>query len=114
MDLEQTNNYKQVLQAIKERVLQAQYEALKVVNKELIQLYWDIGRIIFEQQEQYTWGEGVVKRLAKDLHVEFPGIRGFSLSNLWRMRGFYLMYRDSEKLATLSREISWSHNVLIM
>src|SRR3954466_5232942 len=114
MDLEQTNNYKQVLQAIKERVLQAQYDALKVVNKELIQLYWDIGRMIVEQQEQHKWGENTVRQLAKDLQVEFPGIRGFSSQNLWRMRAFYLTYADDEKLSALLREISWTHHLEIL
>jgi len=102
------------LKAVKERVRSAQYAALKVVNTELVGLYWDIGRMIVERQEGKTWGRAVVLQLAVDLQREFPGVNGFSDSNLWRMRGFYETYRDLEKLAPMVREIGWSHNVVIM
>ena len=52
--------------------------------------------------------------LSAELQKEFPGVKGYSAANLWRMRNFYLNYRDSEKLAPLVREISWSNNVVIM
>ena len=54
------------------------------------------------------------KILSKELQKEFPGAKGYSVANLWRMRNFYLSYRNSEKLAPLVREISWSNNVVIM
>jgi len=84
------------------------------VNKELIFLYWDIGRMINERQKEYTWGKSVVELLAKDLQKEFPGIKGFSASNLWRMRIFYQEYYQNPKLAPLVREIGWAHNLIIM
>lgn len=99
---------------IKERVRKAQYAALKSVNKQLIGLYWDIGRIIVERQAGETWGQAIVQQLAGDLQREFPGVGGFSASNLWRMKGFFETYRTSEKLAPLVREISWSHNLIIL
>jgi len=108
------NDYVSLLGEIKQRIRSAQYEALKVVNKELISLYWDIGRFIMERQKGETWGKSVVKRLADDLQAEFPGIMGFSASNLWRMRIFYETYAQNEKLAPLVREISWSKNIVIM
>jgi predicted nuclease of restriction endonuclease-like (RecB) superfamily len=108
------NDYVSLLGEIKQRIRSAQYEALKVVNKELISLYWDIGRFIMERQKGETWGKSVVKRLADDLQTEFPGIMGFSASNLWRMRIFYETYTQNEKLAPLVREISWSKNIVIM
>jgi len=108
------NDYVSLLGEIKQRIRSAQYEALKVVNKELISLYWDIGRFIMERQKGETWGKSVVKRLADDLQTEFPGIMGFSASNLWRMRIFYETYAQNEKLAPLVREISWSKNIVIM
>ncbi len=114
MDRAQLDQYKYILQAVKERVLQAQYHALKAVNKELIRLYWDIGRIIVEKQAQYRWGERVIESLARDLQAEFPGIRGFSARNVRSMRSFYLACKDDETLQTLSAEIPWSHNILIM
>jgi len=91
-----------------------QYDALKAVNKELINLYWDIGKSIVAKQDKIGWGKAIVETLAKDLQKEFPGIQGFSSANLWRMRNFYLTYRTNEKLAPLVREISWTKNVIIM
>ena len=107
------NDYPALLGEIKQRIRAAQYEALKAVNKELIALYWDIGRLIAERQTGETWGKSVVGNLANDLQKEFPGISGFSVSNLWRMRLFYAAYADNEKLAPMVREISWTKNILI-
>jgi len=108
------SDYKILLNDIKQRIKSAQYEALKAVNKELISLYWDIGRTIIEKQKGKTWGKSIVEQLAKDLQKEFPGISGFSSSNLWRMHNFYGYYAKNEKLAPLVREIGWSHNIMIM
>jgi predicted nuclease of restriction endonuclease-like (RecB) superfamily len=107
------NDYAALLAEVKERVRSAQYEALKVVNKELVVLYWDIGRLIVERQDREGWGKSVVERLANDLRNEFPGVKGFSVQNLWYMRHFYLEYRDNEKLQPLVGEIGWSHNLII-
>ncbi len=107
-------DYTILLKDIKQRILSAQYEALKAVNKELISLYWDIGQMILERQEGKTWGKSVVEQLAKDIQTEFPGISGFSASNLWRIKTFYQSYSNNSKLAPLVREIGWSHNILIM
>lgn len=108
------NNYQLFLKDIKERILSAQYEALRAVNKELIALYWDIGKMIVERQEKEGWGKSVVERLSEDLQKEFSGIKGFSVQNLWYMRQFYLTYRGNEKLQPLVGEISWSKNIIIM
>jgi len=107
-------DYAALLAEVKERVRSAQYAALKAVNKELIGLYWDIGRMIVERQAGETWGKSVVKHLAIDLQNEFPGVGGFSTSNLWRMKGFFEAYVHSAKLAPLVREIGWSHNLVVM
>jgi len=109
-----TAEYKTFLKELKERIYKAQYDALKAVNKELINLYWDIGRSIVTKQEKLSWGKAVVETLAKDLQKEFPGMQGFSSANLWRMRNFYLTYNPNEKLAPMVREISWTKNVIIM
>lgn len=107
-------DYGRLLGEIKERIRSAQYEALRKVNRELISLYWDIGRLIVERQRDAGWGRSVVETLAEDLRAEFHGIGGFSAANLWRMRLFYDTYADNEKLAPLVREIGWSHNLIIM
>ncbi len=106
--------YGVLLAEIKARVRAAQYEALKTVNKELIALYWDIGRIIEERQKGGTWGRSVVVRLAADLQKEFIGIKGFSVQNLWYMRQFYRAYNGDTKLQPLVGEISWSKNIIIL
>jgi predicted nuclease of restriction endonuclease-like (RecB) superfamily len=109
-----TTEYAELLKNIKERITAAQYEALKTVNKELIALYWDIGRMIVERQDKESWGKSVVELLSKDLQAEFPGIRGFSMQNLWYMRQFYLNYRGNQKLQPMVGEISWTKNLVIM
>ena len=108
------NDYKAFLAEVKERIRQAQYEALKAVNRELIQLYWDIGKMIVERQKQYGWGKSIVETLAQDLQREFPGMRGLSGRNLWYMRNLFLTYRECPKLQPLVAEIIWSHNLIIM
>ena len=106
--------YKTFLKEIKECIYKAQYDALKAVNKELINLYWDIGRSIVAKQDKLGWGKAIVETLAKDLQKEFPGIQGFSVQNLWNMRQLYLLYKDNPKLQPLVGEISWTKNVIIM
>lgn len=100
-----TKEYKSFIITLKQRIHTAQYEALKAVNKELINLYWDIGKLITDQQSENSWGKSIVQNAASDLQKEYPGISGFSSANLWRMRTFYLEYKDSQILAPLVREI---------
>ena len=109
-----SKGYHAMLQEIKDRIRSAQYEALKAVNKELVSLYWDIGRMIVERQKGATWGKSIVKRLAKDLQAEFPGIRGFSEQNLWFMRQLFSTYYENERLQPLVREIGWTHHLIIL
>ncbi len=71
-------DYKAFFSAIKEKIYQAQYEAMKKVNQALINLYWEIGRSIVEKQQKHKWGKSVVETLADDLHKEFPGMSGLS------------------------------------
>ena len=106
--------YQNFLSEIKERIRAAQYEALKSINKELLGLYWDIGKGIVERQKIEGWGKSIIERLAKDLQGSYPGIKGFSARNIWYMRNLYLEYHENEKLQTLSAEISWSHNLAIL
>jgi predicted nuclease of restriction endonuclease-like (RecB) superfamily len=108
------NEYLKFLKEIKERITSAQYAALRAVNKELINLYWDIGKSIVEKQKELGWGKSIVENLAKDLQTEFPGVVGYSSANLWRIRNFYYIYNENVKLAPLVREISWSKNIRIM
>src|SRR2546429_9792743 len=81
-------NYSAVLDQIKQRVRVAQIRAVLASNHELIQLYWDIGRAILQQQKKQGWGAQVIERLASDLRRSFPDMPGFSLRNLKYMPAF--------------------------
>ena len=83
--------YARFLAELKTRIVSARLSAARAVNGELILLYWDIGRAIVEKQETEGWGQSVVEKLAADLRAEFPDMRGFSASNLWRMRQFFFI-----------------------
>lgn len=112
--MEMTNdNYRAFFSEIKEKIYGSQLEALQVVNKSLIDLYWSIGQLITEKQKENGWGKSVVDTLAKDLQKEFPSVKGFSSRNLWYMKEFYSQYRENEKLQPLVAEIGWSHNLII-
>ncbi|MBX2863220.1 MAG: DUF1016 family protein [Leptolyngbyaceae cyanobacterium MAG.088] len=112
MAIQRSDDYQNLLGAVKERIRSAQYAALKVVNKELITLYWEIGQMIVARQEVAGWGRAVVEQLSLDLRAEFPGISGFSATNLWRMRAFYQGYDG--KLPPMVGEIGWTHNYVIL
>jgi predicted nuclease of restriction endonuclease-like (RecB) superfamily len=106
------------------------------INKELISLYWNIGKYISEKVEKKLWGKSVVENLANYISQKQPHFKGYSKSNLWRMKQFYEVYRNDEKLAPVVREIesttenkdlvkqnekippllaqiSWTHNIII-
>src|SRR3989338_374339 len=107
-------HYNRLLASVKERIRKAQYDALKAVNKELIALYWDLGRMIVDRQKKHGWGKAIVENLAEDLQKEFPGMQGFSVQNLWYMRQFYMEYHGNAKLQPLVGEISWTKHLIIM
>ena len=112
--LGKTGEYSRLLAEIKERVRSAQYEALKAVNKELVGLYWDIGRMIVERQADAQHGSAIAEQLSKDLRAELPGIGGFSRRNIFYMREFYLLYHDDERVQPLVAQIGWTHNLVIL
>lgn len=98
-----------IIQLIK----QSRYKAITAVNTEMINLYWNIGQYIHNRIETAEWGKSVVKELADFLQRKEPDLKGFSDANLWRMRQFYEIYKDTPKLAPLVREINWSNNLVI-
>ena len=109
-----STEYQNFRDEITKRIRSAQYEALKAVNKEMIALYWEIGRRIAEQQTTLGWGKSVVENLSKDIQKEFPGIKGFSARNMWDMARFYSEYQSNEILQPLVAEISWSKHIVIL
>ncbi|MCL2436324.1 MAG: PDDEXK nuclease domain-containing protein [Lentimicrobiaceae bacterium] len=98
---------------IKQKIRQAQYEAMRSVNVQLINLYWDIGESIAKKQKE-SWGKSVVPKLAEELQKEFPGVGGFSERNLWLMAQFYTEYQYATNLQPLVAEISWTKHVIIL
>ena len=103
------NRFFDIIQLIK----QSRTNAIKTVNAELINLYWNTGEFISKKLELAEWGDSVVTELAKYIQQNEPDIRGFSDKNLWRMKQFFETYKAFPKLSTLLREISWSHNLAI-
>ena len=77
--------------------------AFRAVNRELISMYWEIGAYVSNKVKNGGWGKSIVTDFARFMESERPDIKGFSASNIWRMRQFYETYSDSEKLAPLAR-----------
>ncbi len=108
------NNPEPVFDELLQHIQQARAKAFRQANTILIDLYWQVGKTISEKVHTEAWGKGVVTELARYIARQAPDIKGFSDKNLWRMKQFYETYREDEKLATMWRELSWSHNRLIM
>src|SRR5258706_16298128 len=106
--------YDELLDTLKKRIRTAQVRAALSVNRELIFLYWGIGQEILARQEQEGWGAKIVERLAKDLHSEFPDVKGMSRTNLLYMRSFAAAWPDETIVQQLVGQIPWGHNVRIL
>lgn len=112
-------DYAQTLLDLKKQIQQAQIKATLSANKELIKLYWNIGKTVAEKQQKNGWGSGVIERLANDLQKEFPGLGGFSRANIFNMRAFYGAYEKVQQAARQFDElpffnIPWWHNVILL
>jgi predicted nuclease of restriction endonuclease-like (RecB) superfamily len=114
MDHQPSAGYAEFLKELKAQIRRRQLQALRVVNRELVGLYWDLGEAIHLKQLEAGWGKAVVETLARDLQAEFPGRNGFSSQNLWLMRQFYCEYSQLPKLQPLVREVSWAKNLVIL
>lgn len=107
-------NYANWLADLKQRIQSAQQRATLSVNRELILLYWQIGRDILERQQVQGWGAKVIDQLAKDLTSAFPDMKGFSRRNLLYMRSFAEKWPDLEFVQQAVAQIPWGHNILII
>ena len=92
----------------------AHTRALKAVNAELINMYWEIGAYVSKKVKDSGWGKSIVADFSKFLQNHYPTLKGFSPQNIWRMKQFYETYHENEKLSPLVREISWTSNLIIM
>jgi len=105
-----TDDFDEVLRLIDA----ARTRAVAAVNTTLIELYWSIGEYISQRVAAAGWGKGTVAELAEHIRQHQSTARGYSASNLWRMMQFFETYRGLPKLAPLVRELSWTHNLLII
>ena len=105
------NEYLDLVQTIKQEIQQAQYKATLSVNKELIMLYYNIGKIINEHKSR---GNKFIENLAADIKLSFPNAKGYSVRNLKYMSKFASTYPDEQFVQTVSAQIPWSHNVAIL
>ncbi|MCW3051095.1 MAG: hypothetical protein JWN14_265 [Chthonomonadales bacterium] len=108
--------YEEFVRDLKTRIHTAQVRAALAVNKELIQLYWDIGSDLVQIQQSKAWGESFFVNLARDIQSAFPGIEGFSRRNLYRMRAFYLGYSQDQNtiVPQAVAQIPWGHNAVLL
>jgi predicted nuclease of restriction endonuclease-like (RecB) superfamily len=110
MSIVQQDDFNEITQLI----TAARQRAVQAVNTTLIELYWQVGQTISRKIAQAEWGDGVVAQLAAHLARTQPGLRGFTRSNLFRMRKFYDTYQGDEIVAPLVRQLPWSHNIIIL
>lgn len=106
--------YPEWLAELKARVHSAQQRATFAVNRELLQLYWQLGRDILDRQAQVGWGAGVVDHLSIDLRSEFPGMKGFSRSNLMYMRAFAEAWPDGPIVQPPVGQLPWAHQLVLL
>ena len=106
--------YSNFFNSIKDRVRKTQQRAILGINKELIILYWDIGRMILHKQKRKGWGSKVIDYLSLDLCHEFPEIKGFSVRNLKYMRNFAKEYPDFAFVQQVAAQLPWFHNCILI
>ena len=137
-DLVKSDDYRQWIVSVKERVQASQIKAAVAVNYAMLELYWFLGEQIIERQETASWGDGFLKQMAKDLSTDFPEMKGFSHRNLKYMRQWVTFWNDTPQIgqqavaqitdpkvqqlvaqlplgaAQLVSQIPWGHNVRIL
>jgi predicted nuclease of restriction endonuclease-like (RecB) superfamily len=106
-----SKSYQDLLARVKSQIRTAQIRAAVAVNQELVQLYWGIGKEILARQSEEGWGSKVIERLAKDLHVEFPEMRGLSPRNLKYMRAFAGAWPIVQQPVA---QLPWGHNIRLL
>jgi len=106
--------YADWLTDLKSRIHTAQQRATLAVNRELVLLYWQIGRDILARQAEQGWGAKVIERLAQDLRIAFPDMKGFSRANLMYMRAFAEAWPDAEIVQQAVGQLPWGHNLVLL
>lgn len=123
-------NYAIMLEALKQKISQARQRALLTVNRELLQLYWETGNSILQQQAARGWGAKVIDKLAADLKTAFPDIKGFSVRNIKYMRAFAVAWpqfvqqpaahipgegnQSGQNVQQAAAQLPWGHHQLLL
>ena len=120
MKLQNTDNLEYInwISYLKSKIQSSQLKAAVSVNKELLNLHWELGKSISLKISESNWGTSVVEQISKDLKKEFPNQKGFSRSNLFSMKQWFEFYSasnlDIEKIQQLVGQIPWGHNLAII
>lgn len=109
-----SDDYIGLINSLKEKIRLARQKAALSVNRELVMLYWEIGREILSRQAAENWGTKVIDRLSADLSREFPEMKGFSSRNLKYMRAFAEAYSDKQFVQQVAAQIPWFHNCVLL
>lgn len=116
--LDLDNEYKTLLQNIKQKLLGVQLKAAIAVNYELLRFYWDLGEDIVKKQSTTSWGDGLIKQLSQDLMNDFPDMKGFSERNIKYIRQWFLFYNQKDtigqQLVAQITQIPWGQNIVII
>lgn len=105
------NEYLNIIESVKCEIKNAQYKAAVSVNKELVLLYYNIGKIINEHK---TWGSKFIENLSADIHLSFPDTKGYSVRNLKYMAKFAAEYPDEEFVQQVVAQIPWGQNIVLL
>ena len=106
----ENNIFEEIVKMIETRM----NNAYRKINEELISLYWDFGKYISEKVNDANWGDKIIDKLVDFMKREYPTMKGFTRAGIYRMKQFYETYKDNEIVAPLVRQISWTHNVMIL
>ena len=109
-----SKSYQDLLASLKSQIQTAQVRAAVAVNRELVLLYWHIGREILIRQQEQGWGAKVIDQLAKDLHQAFPEMQGFSARNLKYMRALAEAWPNESIVQGPLAQLTWYHNLTIL
>ena len=106
----QVDDFAKVIRIVKE----AKKRAYRKVNEELIIMYYDVGKCISEEASDAKYGDGYIERLADYFVKNSPELKGFNRAGLYRMKQFYEIYKNEEKMLSLLTQISWTNHLKIM
>lgn len=108
-----SKEYINLFKELKKKISTAQIRAARAANKELIRLYWNIGSEILKLQQEAKWGSKFIEKLSKDLQSEFPGMKGFSVSNLKKMKIFAELHQEPISSQVVN-QLPWGHIVILL